>query len=173
MFFFLLHSIVRPVVVIPKSICLLFFIPFVLFSQDKHFEKRVAEIESYKKYHKIVINDANEFREISDSVNLVEVVTYSKRSKKDQSGKVTELTQLPIGDNKRTYYFDERGKLFAIIDEFKANQGVVKRLSYRFRDGALLNVIDEKNKDVTATINRDQLYDWIRRMHGYDVLDGK
>lgn len=58
------------------------------------------------------------------------------------------------------------------MDELKTNEGVVKRLIYRFKDGTLLNVVDERNKDVTATIDRDQLYDWIRRMHGYNVLDG-
>lgn len=68
--------------VIRTPISLLFFIPFVLFSQDKLFENRIADIESYKKYQKTVINDANEFSGISDSVILVEVVTYSKKSKK-------------------------------------------------------------------------------------------
>lgn len=117
------------------------------------------------------IDNKDDLKSISDSTTEVtEVINYLRKGKSNLSGKVTENSKTKIGEIQRTYYFNEQAELFAIIDYIKTIDNKTKKLTYYFGGEQLMKVIDEGKNDVTSSIDKRQLYDWIRRMFSDQVF---
>lgn len=152
-------------------ICTLYFASFGLFGQHTDADKKIFEIESFKKYEIIKIDDKEGLKMLSDStVEVTGMVNYLRKSNINRAGKVTESSRSVVGMTERTYYFNDRYELFAIIDFIRDNTNVTRKLTYYFGSGELKEVLDENRKNVTTTIDKQQLYHWIRRMFTDDVI---
>lgn len=152
-------------------ICFLCLVAAELFGQNTTADKKILEIESFKRYEIVKIDNKADLIQISDStVEITEVVNYQRKNKNDQSGKVTENSQNQFRQTKRTYYFNEKGVIFAIIDNIKFNDNTTNKVTYFFTGGQLTQVIDKNNIDITTSINRDKLYESIIRMFTESAL---
>ncbi|AYB29513.1 hypothetical protein D4L85_02450 [Chryseolinea soli] len=128
-------------------------------------DKRIAEIESFKNYEVTKFNNEDDLKLLSDSATkITELTHYARKGKSNFSGKLTQNSRTKIGEIKRTYYFNERSELFAIVDSITTADNRTRKLTYYFGGGQLTNVVDENKNDVTNTVNKQQLYLWIRRM---------
>ena len=127
--------------------------------------------ETFKKYEIIKIDSKEDLKLLSDSTTEVtEMINYLRKGNGNQSGKVTENSKTKNEEIKRTYYFNEQARLFAIIDHINTNDNKTRKLTYYFGGGQLLSVIDESNRDVTSTINKGLLYNWIRRIFSDQII---
>ena len=143
-------------------------IPFLLLSclellgQAEVFRKthkKVAHIDSYKKYDVIRIDEPQDLKVINKS--LLELVNYSRR--KDDQGKVEEKLVIPGGQCFRTYYFDKYRNVVFIKEKIVKND-VTNFLNYYFDDNTLIAVTDDKSADLLAQIDKAELRD---RIKGY------
>lgn len=152
-------------------ICLLSLFVAKLFGQNATADKMILEIESFKRYEILKIDNKADLILLSDStLEMTEVVNYQRKNKNDQSGKVTENSQNKLRQTKRTYYFNEKSVIFAIIDNIKFNDNTTNKVTYYFTGGQLTQVIDKNNIDITTSINKEELYDWIIRMFGKSAI---
>ncbi|MBI3219954.1 MAG: hypothetical protein HYZ44_10610 [Bacteroidetes bacterium] len=132
---------------------------FALLGQNEKIDKRIHEIESYKKYDFINVDNKDELKILSDSITEVTAISYSlKKTKNDNIfGKMIVNSKTDSEEIKRTFYLDERSGLFAIVDSIKRNDKVEKRTYYFSEEGELLRVIDQNGGDLTSTVNSKQL----------------
>jgi hypothetical protein len=144
---------------------LLSIVAIGLFGQNAGADKKVIEIESFKRYEITKLDNKDDLKGLSDStIEVTEMVNYLRKSKNNLSGKVTENSKSSAGEVKRTYYFNEQAGIFAIVDDIKRNDNTTERLRYYFGGGQLTQVIDENNNEVTKRIDKQRLYYWIARM---------
>lgn len=142
-----------------------------VFGQKPTADKKIAELEAFKKYEIIKIDNQEDLKALSDStIEITEMVNYMRKNRNDQSGKVTENSKTKRGEMHRTYYFSESG-LFAIIERITTKDNSTKVLTYYFGGGQLTNVFDGDKNDVTSSINKQQLYDWIRKMFDEQAIE--
>jgi len=129
---------------------------FGLFAQNDKADKRIAEIESFKKYE-ITKIDTSALKVFIDSTTEVTgIVYYIKKSKNNLFGKITVNTKTDFGEVKRDLYLYENAGLFAIIDNIKRNDNTIEKLTYYIEEGQPFEVIDQNGKNVTEAINRKQ-----------------
>ena len=142
-----------------------------LHGQNAATDKKITEIESFRKYVIIRIDNYHDLKLQSDSaIEIIEVVNYKRKDKNNLLGKVTETARTKAGEIKRTYYFNDQSSLFAIVDHLKTIDNAPRKLTYYFGSGQLTKVIDEGKNDVTNTIDKQRLYYWIRRMFGDQII---
>ena len=135
-----------------------------LMGQNPLADKKIIDIDSFKKYTINKIDNNADLDSLSDKITKVtEMIGYNRESKTDLSGKVTEKSTAYGCETNRTYYFNDKSKLFAIIDNNTCNT-ITKKLIYYFGNGKLTQVIDENKNDVTSAIDKEYLYYWIKRM---------
>jgi hypothetical protein len=139
-----------------------------LWGQNEDADRKIIEIEKYKKYEVMEIKGTDKL-DLKDSTTEVIAIGNFTR-KKDGLGKSTEESITKGGRRNRTYYFNEGNKLFAIVESLKQDSGVAKRLTYYFAKGQLSQVIDENKYNVTETVDRQRLYNWIRYMFDGQII---
>jgi hypothetical protein len=151
--------------------CILSLTSFELFGQDAAADKMIIEIDSFKKYETTKTDNKEDLKSLGDStIEITEVINYMRKNRNNLSGKVTENSKTSAGEIKRTYYFNEQSKLFAIVDQIKDRDNTRKKLTYYFGGGQLTRVIDDAKNDVTNTINKQHLYYWIIKMFGHHTI---
>ena len=149
---------------------LLMLVGYVILAQNQEADKQIVDIEAFKKYSIQKFDLKEDLAAISDStIKVTELVNYSRKSKTNFSGKVCENSKLKDFERNRTYYFNEKGKLFSIVDKLKYNDSTRKILTYYFGNGRSTKVIDDKKNDLTNTIDSGHLYFRIRKMFGPDI----
>jgi uncharacterized lipoprotein NlpE involved in copper resistance len=142
-------------IVLTSILCIVYF---VLVGQSVKIDKRIDEIEAFKKYDFIQVDNKDELKILSDSVTEVTGIIYSlKKTKNDNIfGKMVINSKTDSEEIKRTFYLDESSGLFAIIDNIKRDDKVEKRTYYFNKEGELLSVIDQNGSDLTSTVNSKQ-----------------
>lgn len=139
-------------------------------AQNPDVYKKISQIEAYNKYEVIVV-DKLSLKHISDSsITFLELISYLRKSNKDYSGKTEEKSKSGNIERHRTYYFNEQGKIFALIERIQAPSEPLRKLTYFYEVGDLKLVIDENNQDVTSSVDKEKMYIWIRRMFDEYVL---
>jgi hypothetical protein len=142
-----------------------------LFAQNAAADKKISEIESFKKYEVTRLDNNALLKTIGDStIEITEVTNYQKGNKKDQSGKVTENSKYKSKEVKRTYYFNEESAIFAIVDHVKYNDNTTDEMTYYFDRGQLTHVFDKSKNDITNTVDKEALYNWIIQMFDESAL---
>ncbi|NOS91898.1 MAG: hypothetical protein HOP30_08245 [Cyclobacteriaceae bacterium] len=140
---------------------------FIAQAQNPDVYKKISQIEAYDKYE-IMVVDKLSLKQLSDSSNtFLELISYLRNSKKNYSGKTEEKLKNETGEYFRTYYFDEEGKIFVLIERIQSPGKPLKKFTYFYETGDLKLVVDENNVDVTSTIDREKHFHWLRRM--FDV----
>ena len=143
--------------------CLFSLIIQGLYGQNEIADKKIIEIESYKRYKIQKVDNKDDLKPLGDSTSEVTGLTNYLR-KGDGRGKVTESSKFKGGETNRTYYFNEKWRLFAMVDFINYDDKKTSRLTYYFGNGQLLQVVDENKNIVTDRINKEKLYNWIRMM---------
>lgn len=130
---------------------------FGLSAQSDKADQRIAEIESYKKYKIVTVDNRDDLKILSDSITEVTgIICSMKKDKNNIFGKMTVNSKTDVGEVQRTFYLDESSGLFAIIDRIKCNDTTEKRTYYFSEKGQLFRVNDQKGKDITAAINSSE-----------------
>ncbi|MFN8885900.1 MAG: hypothetical protein ACK5WF_00415 [Cyclobacteriaceae bacterium] len=143
---------------------------FEVKAQNPDVYKKISRIESYSKYEVIVV-DTLSLKHLSDSsITFLELISYIRKGNKDLSGKAEEKSKSGSVERHRTYYFDEQGKIFALIERIQPPGEPLKKLTYFYEVGDLKLVVDENNQDVTNSVDKEKMYYWIRRMFDEYVL---
>lgn len=140
-----------------------------LFAQNTSLNKKILAIEAYKKYKIMGSDNPDDLKELgTEQTKIIRMFDY-KRKKRGME-KVEETSITDDITTKRTYYFDENIKLFAIV-ELVGEEGVSKKLTYYFDKGKLTQAIDGDNNVVTDTIDKKGLLLWVRRMFSKALAD--
>jgi hypothetical protein len=137
---------------------ILSIISFVLFGQTEKVDKRIVEIESFKKYKIIKVDNEDDLKIFSDSATVVTEIIYSlKKNRNNIFGKMTVNSKTDLGEIKRIFYLDESSGLFAIIDNISHTDNTIEKRTYYFSEKRqLFRVVDQNGKDLTSTINSKQ-----------------
>jgi hypothetical protein len=143
-------------------------IAFGLSGQNQLADKKISEIEAYKKYQLMEVRGKDKLTLKDSLVEVTAIGTY--RRKKDGLGKSTEESVFKGGQRNRVYYFNEGDKLFAIKDLLKYDNGGTKSFIYYFAAGKLSQVFDENKNNVTDSIAEQRLYFWIRYMFDNQII---
>lgn len=145
-------------------------INLTLMAQVESIDRKIVELEAYKKYQVTRFDKKEDMVHLSDSIReFLELTNYSRKSKTDFSGKTLERSRTKTGERDRIYYFNEKGKLIAMVDRIR--EGETRHvLTYYFQNGQLEQVRDENKNDLTSTIDKGVIYFWIRRMFDDTVL---
>jgi hypothetical protein len=133
-----------------------------LFGQSaaiKKVHKKIARIDSYKKYDIIKIDEPAYLKAINK--NLLELVNYSRR--KDDQGKVEETLAIPGGQCHRIYYFDKYRNVVFIKEKINLNDHITVQ-NYYFNNNTLIAVTDDKSTDLLSQIDKTELRN---RIKGY------
>ncbi len=139
-------------------------------AQNPDVYKKISQIESYNKYE-VIVFDKLSLKHLSDSsITFLELISYIKNGNKDLSGKAEEKSKSGSVERHRTYYFDEQGKIFVLIERMQAPGEPLRKLIYFYEVGDLKLVVDENNQDVTSSVDKEKMYKWIRRMFDEYVL---
>jgi hypothetical protein len=125
----------------------------------KKVHKKIAHIDSYKKYDIIKIDEPADLKTINKS--LLELTNYSRR--KDDQGKVEEKLAIPGGQCHRIYYFDKYRNLVFIKEKINQNDHTTVQ-NYYFDNNTLLAVTDDKSTDLLSQIDKTELRN---RVKGY------
>ena len=149
---------------------LLCLFSLVIHAQRDEADKQIARIDSFRNPQAMVFNSKEDLSVFSDSVTeVLEFLVFLKRTENDHLGKAAiEKSRTKTCEAERTYYINEKAWLFAIVDSVRCGSRQ-RKLTYYFEGGRLAQVVDEKDKDVTAEIDQDYLHYWIRRVFG-DIM---
>lgn len=154
----------------------IFLVAFVITNQEllaQHSgeDRQISEIEAYTKFEISRFDGKEDMLLLSDSITQVkEIVNYTRRSKIGL-GKVTEQSVTRGKQVFRTYYFNDKSKIFAIVDRINHPNGSIERWTYYFMGGHLLQVLDEQMVDVTNKVDVQRLYYWIKRSFEPGVIN--
>lgn len=135
-------------------------------------DKKITEIESFKKYQVAKFDRKEDLAIVNDSaIQVTEITYYTKKGKNNGMGKVTEHSNGINESRLRTYYFNEAGKLFSMIESIHKRDSSTTNLRYYFSGGSLTEVVDENRKNVIGSIDTNYLYIWIRKMFNDDIIN--
>ncbi|MCB0489399.1 MAG: hypothetical protein KDC99_13045 [Cyclobacteriaceae bacterium] len=135
-------------------------------------DKKIIEIESFRRYQVVKIDGKEDLAVVSDStIHVTEITNYTRRGKNRGMGKVTEHSNGANGSRLRTYYFNEAGKLFSMIESIRKRDSSIANLRYYFSGGRLAEVVDENGQNLTNSIDKNYLYSWIRKMFYDDIIN--
>jgi len=144
-----------------------FFFVFLLMesgfglAQNVMADQKMKEIESFKKFS-VSKAKTNSPGSPDTSIRVIELVSFTR--KKDGLGKVVQRSRYQGTEVKRTCFFNEESKLFAIRDSIWYDNHTKRQLNYYFKNGKLESAIDSKNENVTTNINQTELFFWLKSM---------
>ena len=148
--------------------CVFNLIVIVLLGQNQSSDKLIKEIDSFEKYKIDEIRGTDKLDLRDSLVELTAIINYTR--KKDGFGKVIEESFFKGGSTFRTYYFNKEYYLFAMIDLITYSDGKVNRIKYYFSKGELSQAIDKDLKNITSSVDKQRLYNWIRYMFTKDQI---
>jgi len=140
-------------------ITLLTLINFSLLGQDlSSVDKKVAEIERYKKYETVRF-DSTDLASVSK--DLIETIQYNRKN----SGlhKIEIREKIENGFCFRTYYFDKEN-LISIREKKYNGETILVLMNYYFVDNEFVKALDSKGIDKTNMIDKKELTDRIRKI---------